>query len=144
MGGNGVHKVSVNAKMTEDEYRALFYKLLAESRINKSLYRREKGNSILEELVYRFLKWQHSIRIQLICSRSNNSYWQHCSCVSSLVQIRTGRKFPTSAVYGTLDGHNQGQENLYKQFLKMMNALRSILIQVFRFLDFKYRDGRIL
>jgi hypothetical protein len=104
-GGNGVHKVSVNAKMTEDEYRALFYKLLAENEINKSLYRRGKENSIiLEELIIQVPEMAafhpnsiNAVRVPTI-RIGNTVHVYH-----PWFKFGRGGNFLTSAVYGTLD-----------------------------------------
>lgn len=104
-GGNGVHKVTSNPNMSEEERKQLFYSLLAESEANKRLYLRGKENSvILEELI------AQSPEMAAIHPASVNGVRVATVRVGGKVTVfhswfKIGRsgQFLTSAVFGSMD-----------------------------------------
>lgn len=104
-GGNGVHKVSTDGQMTDEERRTLFHEILAECEKNKKLYLRGKENSmILEELLVQVPE------MAAMHPNSINGVRVTTVRVGDKVNIlypwfKIGRfgQFLTSAVFGTLD-----------------------------------------
>ena len=104
-GGNGVHKVSTDGNMTDEERRTLFHEILSECEKNKKLYLRGKENSmILEELLVQVPE------MSAMHPNSINGVRVTTVRVGDKVHIlypwfKIGRfgQFLTSAVFGTLD-----------------------------------------
>lgn len=104
-GGNGVHKVTTDANMTEEDRKKLFNEILAENEQNKKLYMRGKENSIiLEELLIQVPE------MAALHPNSVNGVRVTTVRVGDKVNIfypwfKIGRngQFLTSAVFGTLD-----------------------------------------
>ena len=104
-GGNGVHKVTTDPNMTEEEKKQLFYDILAENEKNKKLYLRGKDNGmILEELLVQVPE------MAAMHPDSVNGVRVTTVRVGDKVNIfypwfKIGRfgQFLTSAVFGTLD-----------------------------------------
>ncbi len=104
-GGNGVHKVTTDPGMTEEDRKKLFYEILAENEKNKKLYLRGKENSmILEELLVQVPE------MAIMHPNSINGVRVTAVRVGDKVNIvypwfKIGRfgQFLTSAVFGTLD-----------------------------------------
>ncbi|MBO4326029.1 MAG: hypothetical protein J5950_02010 [Clostridia bacterium] len=104
-GGNGVHKVTTDPAMTDEDRRKLFREILAENEKNKKLYHRGKENSmILEELLVQVPE------MAVIHPNSVNGVRVTAVHVGDKVHImypwfKIGRfgQFLTSAIFGTLD-----------------------------------------
>ena len=104
-GGSGVHKVTADPDMTDEERKKLFHDILAENEKNRKLYMRGKEKSmILEELIVQVPE------MAAIHPNSVNGGRITAVRVGDKVNIfypwfKIGRfgQFLTSAVYGTLD-----------------------------------------
>lgn len=104
-GGSGVHKVSIDSSIAEEEKRKLFFEILSENKKNKKKYNRgQENNVILEEMIIQVPE------MAVIHPDSVNGVRVTTVRVEDKVNIlypwfKIGRngQFLTSAVYGTLD-----------------------------------------